>query len=66
MIHGRFVGVIIHMLIARLAGKRVEPQPEHVERRDPGRHQRHKEQQKVRRSSPDMNASAVATIASLE
>ena len=44
---GRFACVVVHLLIARRSGERVEPQAEHVERRDARRYQRNEEQQKM-------------------
>ena len=45
----RLMHMVVQMLVARFAEERVEPQPEHVERRDARRQQRNQEQQEVQR-----------------
>ena len=44
---GRFLGMFMNVLIARLAGEGHEPHAEHVKRRHPGRDQRQQEQQEM-------------------
>ena len=43
----RLVGVLVDVLVARLAGEGHEPHTEHIKRREPRRNQRQKEKQEV-------------------